>query len=100
MRRDVRIISIADREFAEAAHWYQSRRDGLGREFADAVALTVERIRGGPESFPTVAGEMRRAMVPVFPYGVFFLVEGDLIRIVGIIHLARRPSHWRKRQQL
>jgi hypothetical protein len=32
-----------------------------------------------------------------FPYGVFFRVRADQIRISSIVHLSRDPDRWRRR---
>ncbi len=44
----------------EVQQWYESRRAGLGREFAEAVDGLVMRIAANPLALPRVHSETRR----------------------------------------
>jgi toxin ParE1/3/4 len=48
---------------------------------------------------PRVDDSIRRAALHRFPYGIFYLVDGDTIRVLAILHRARSPEHWRRRSQ-
>lgn len=85
-------------ELLEAQQWFDEQRTGLGQEFGLEVDLTVSEVLTRPESFPRVHGEMRRAIVHRFPYGVFFRIVADTIVILGIIHGHRNPESWRNRR--
>jgi plasmid stabilization system protein ParE len=85
-------------ELLEAQQWFDEQRTGLGQEFGLEVDLTVSEVLTRPESFPRVHGEMRRAIVHRFPYGVFFRIVADTILILGIIHGHRNPESWQNRR--
>jgi toxin ParE1/3/4 len=53
--------------------------------------------RNRPKHFPVIDGEVRRAVVDRFPYGVFFVELDDEISVIGIMHLHRDPQEWRSR---
>jgi plasmid stabilization system protein ParE len=76
----------------EAALWYESERPGLGIEVLDAVREAFRQIEGMPLRFPMVSGDVRRAILHRFPFGVFFFVEGDRATVIAILHLHRDPS--------
>jgi plasmid stabilization system protein ParE len=82
----------------EAQQWFDEQRTGLGQEFGLEVDLTISEVLTRPHSFPQVHGEMRRAIVHRFPYGVFFLIVADTIVVLGIIHGHRNPESWRNRR--
>jgi hypothetical protein len=42
--RFVRFSEPATHELAEAVHWYETRRAGLGAEFFDAIVASVTLI--------------------------------------------------------
>ena len=64
----VRPAAAADIE--DAYHWYESRKPGLGEEFLTALTSTHDRIVAGPEAFPILHRNTRRALIPRrFPYG-------------------------------
>lgn len=80
-------------EAADAAfHWYETQRAGLGSRFKDLLAQTVERIADMPLSYPEVEQGIRRALVPVFKYRVFYLVENERVVVIGIYHPASNVS--------
>ena len=76
--------------------WYESRRAGLGHEFGVAIEGLIDRIATNPFMCHRVHGETRRAVLPRFPYAVYFRSEGDQI-VVLAIHGRQHPSRWKTR---
>ena len=66
----VRVLSGAEREFAEAVDFYNAERPGLGYELADEVQRTLDRISAFPEAWPLFSERTRRCIVRRFPCGV------------------------------
>ena len=87
----------AELDALEAASWYEGERADLGTEFLDELRTTFSRIEEGPQRFPVVFREARRAILHRFPFGVFFIVESDGAVVLAITHLRRHPSAWQKR---
>ena len=96
MRR-LHLQSIADAELAEAFEWDRTRSPKTARTFLAAVDTTLARVRETPEQFPVAKGQLRRALVPRFPYADFFVPSADVVRVVGIIHGKRHPRRWLRR---
>ena len=96
MTRRVVFRPQAEDDALEVRTWYESRREGLGREFGTAVDELVTRIADNPLAFQRAHGEMRRAVLAQFPYAIYFRVEGDEI-VVLALHGRQHPSHWRAR---
>jgi plasmid stabilization system protein ParE len=86
----------AEDEALDVRQWYESKRFGLGREFAEELNRIVERIAAGPLHFPRVHGETRRAVLSRFPYAVYFRVA-DAAVVVLAIHGRQHPSRWQRR---
>jgi plasmid stabilization system protein ParE len=91
------ILAEAERDVAEARDWYEGRRDGLGREFVEAVNACVRAIQQNAEMFEVVHEDYRRALVERFPYMVFYEASESKIVVHGIFHCARDPQVWRHR---
>ena len=87
----------AELDALEAASWYEGERADLGTEFLDELRTTFSRIEEGPQRFPVVFREVRRAILHRFPFGVFFIIESDSVIVLAITHLRRHPSAWQKR---
>ena len=62
----------AEAEVLAARHWYEERRAGLGDQFRSALDDAIDHVSRQPESFPRVHGEIRRALVQRFPFGLYF----------------------------
>jgi toxin ParE1/3/4 len=92
----------ADAEYRAAGHWYEERVVGLGIEFFDAVAATLDQISRLPKTGALVRRvpvdlQVRRAPVKRFPYHVVYLETPSTIRVLAIAHDRRRPRYWTSR---
>lgn len=89
---------LADLELNEASHYYNAESPGLGAAFLDAVEKSVDRILEHPDAGIVVAGNVRRRLIPRFPYGVLYRIKEDTVRILAIMHQKRRPFYWQDRK--
>ena len=48
-------------------------------------------------AFPAVYGQIRRALLRRFPYGIFYTLEEDVIVILACFHTKRDPKTMRNR---
>jgi hypothetical protein len=69
---NVRILSCAEQELADAVDYYNKQCPGLGFEFAAEVKSTLTRIIFFPEAWPHFSQRSRRCMTNRFPYGVLY----------------------------
>jgi hypothetical protein len=88
----------AELDTFEAALWYEGEKAGLGAAFLQAVRGVFLRIGESPLQFPVVADNVRRALLGRFPFGVFFLLEGERATVLAVMHLHRRPATWQDRR--
>jgi plasmid stabilization system protein ParE len=90
----------ASDELTAAIRWYEERRSGLGGDFHDAVARTIELIRTHPEIGVTRKGRLpsRQLRVTGFPYKIVYRIRDDDIYVVAVAHSSRRPAYWKDRQ--
>ena len=96
---EVRLAPEALDELSEAASWYEARSEGLGSELLDEVEEVLPRIGALPESFPRLLDvpedlEIRRALLPRFPYALVFISTGVEIQVIAVAHTKRRPGYW------
>ena len=84
------------REIGEAQEWYEFQSPGLGEEFIAAMELQLKRLEQAPLLYAEVIPNVRRALLPRFPYGLFYAVRGNLIQILAVLHDVRNPSLWPK----
>jgi len=61
------------------------------------VPVSVKNsLQQAPLLYAEVIPNVRRALLPRFPYGLFYAVRGDLVHILAMLHDARNPSRWPK----
>ncbi len=87
----------AEVEFLDAIGYYEERSPGLGLDFSAEVRAAIQRILAFPRAWQVLEGDIRRALVHRFPYGVLYAVEENHIWIVAVMGLHRQPEYWRKR---
>ena len=87
----------AQAEFDDAFDWYEGRKAGLGVHFAKQVRKVFLRIATNPQLYPPVFRDIRLAVMPRFPYCVYYRPEAALIRILAVFHNRRDPAVWQGR---
>jgi hypothetical protein len=98
MRRKLLLSAAAEVELFEAALRYEREVAGLGFRFESEIGNAFERVLESPFQFPEIDRGARRALVPHFPYGVFFVVEDELVTVLAVLHLHRHPDTWKSRR--
>jgi plasmid stabilization system protein ParE len=88
----------AANEVHEAFEWYESQKNGLGSQFISDLEVSLRRLQNFPHSSAIISKGYRRAILPIFPYGIFYKVKDEAIEIYSISHLHRKPKHWIKRK--
>lgn len=87
----------ATAELTEAGRFYERKVAGLGAEFLDAADDAVRMISSSPTRCRTMEGDIRRYLMPRFPYAVYYRVLPDHVRILAFKHHSRHPAYWRHR---
>jgi plasmid stabilization system protein ParE len=86
------------REIGEAQEWYELQSPGLGEEFIAAMELQLKRLEQAPLLYAEAIPNVRRTLLPRFPYGLFYAVRGDFVHVLAVLHDARNPSRWPKKR--
>ena len=60
------------------------------------MELQLKRLEQAPLLYAEVIPRVRRALLPPFPYGLFYVMRGDLIHVLAVLHDARNPRQWRQ----
>ena len=84
----------AERDLTEAYGWYEDQRVGLGEEFLSCVEAAIESVKRNPEMYERLHGEVRRVLTRRFPFGIFFIFEGNQIVVISVFHASRDPKKW------
>ncbi|MFT5114733.1 MAG: hypothetical protein ACI8P9_004073 [Parasphingorhabdus sp.] len=74
---------LAKHELDDAADFYETEFDGLGKRFMFEVKAAVLRIR--------------KCLLHKFPYKLLYSIELDHILILAVAHQHRKPGYWANR---
>lgn len=94
MKYRVRIRSDARDDIRFARDWYERQSAGLGWRFGEELAATISSIEAHPLLYAVIHRDIRRAMTRRFPYAIYFVVEGDRVSILRVLHQVRDPRVW------
>ena len=83
---------IAKREMDESIDWYENQREQLGLELAIEIDRILQNISRNPKQFPLTRGDIRRALLRRFPYGVHYIIEDNRVVVLAVFHVKRNPS--------
>jgi plasmid stabilization system protein ParE len=90
----IKILEEADKEWTEAALWYEKQSPGLGGRFIELVEKKLELITNYPKRYPIRKGNFRETLVAIFPYIIVYTYyeSEQIITVSSIFHASRNPK--------
>ena len=92
--RSVRLLAQARCEIRDAAEYYEDRVEGLGIDFTHKVDEALLDVCENPERWLVLKKDIRRRLIPRFPYCLLYRVEREEIVVVAVMHFSRQPGYW------
>lgn len=91
----------AREDAARAIRAYNARPDGHGFAFQAEFDAAVAAIAADPRLYPPVEDgvpgrEVREFYIARFRQRVIYLVTGDDVLVVAVVHATRRPEAWHR----
>jgi plasmid stabilization system protein ParE len=87
----------AESDILLAWQFQEDLGEGRGDGLLKRLEAAFDRLRKFPECAPVYHQKYRRLLVPGFPYGIFYSLEGRRLIVVGVMDLRQNPSSVRKR---
>lgn len=91
-----RFLAEAEAEVREQSRYFDEQVPGLGDRFIADVESTIQRLRQYPRSGSPISRLIRKAVLRIFKYNVYYLDEVEEIVIVAVAP-HRRRAYWRTR---
>jgi plasmid stabilization system protein ParE len=85
----------AESDIQAIHHWYEAERAGLGEDFLQTLRLTG--LSQNPEVCAIIHKNVRRAVLPRFPYVIFYIATRARIVVLAVMHASRNPAAWPRR---
>jgi plasmid stabilization system protein ParE len=96
--RQVQLHVAAQAELVDAIAYYEARAPGLGEQFYAEARRILSLIAEHPEIGTPIWSTGRRFLLDRFPYAIVYRVlEDEVVRILAVMHLRRRPGYWHRR---
>jgi plasmid stabilization system protein ParE len=95
----VTILPLAKKDIRQAARWYNSKQNGLGKRFTQQVRQKVAFIEQYPNGANIRYDDVRTAVLEDFPFMIHYSVDVDkqLVLVVAVLHTAKNPQAWKDR---
>ncbi len=93
-KMEVIFSELAKLELEDAVSYYEFQQAGLGKRFKLSIKESITRIIQFPLSWPFEKDEIRKCILPRFPYKILYSNEEDHIFIIAIAHTHRKPNYW------
>lgn len=97
--RTVRYLEPAEIELLAEVAYLEDSQPGLGRRFFDEVKRAEGYIAEFPEAAEEIRPGVRKRLIRLFRYSLFYSIERDEILIIAVAHPSRRPGYWGDRLQ-
>ena len=83
--------AAAEAEIEIVFREYEAQQSGLGTRFLDELQRIEGHLRLNPALYQRIDGDLRRAVLRRFPFGLFYVVDDEQVNILACLHLHREP---------
>ena len=83
----------AEAELVEATAFYEARSPGLGDRFLREFDAAVAEIQASPGLWAVVEDDLRRHTLGRFPFGIYYRIRDDELRILVVMHHSQHPDY-------
>ena len=84
-------------DILDAHVWYNTLAKGLGDEFEQHLEKELNRLLKNPKLFQNKYKNIRVAYLEKFPYGIHYLIDENILKVVAVFHTSRNPQNWEDR---
>lgn len=93
---NLRILSLAEADLLTGFQFYERQHPGVGSFFLDSLYSDIESLRLYAGVHRSVYG-YHRALAKRFPYGIYYDIRDDEVRVWRVLD-CRRDPHWITKQ--
>ncbi len=76
-------------DLQNAYDWYEDQLPGLGGEFREKFFHVYRKLGQGPLLYAVRFDNVRRLNLDRFPYGIFYVMRPDEVRVLAVLHASR-----------
>jgi hypothetical protein len=91
----IEVLDDAKDDLVAGFHFYEEQSPGLGSYFLDSLFADIDSLILYAGIHRIVYGS-HRCLATRFPFGIYYRIEGGVIRVRAVIDCRRRPSSIRR----
>ncbi len=88
----IHITSDALEDLNEGYLFYEAQEQGLGEYFSDSLKSDIEGLKVTGGIHRLAFRDYRRALSRIFPYAIYYSMEGQIVTIWAVIDCRRNPE--------
>lgn len=101
MRLALDFHPLVKSDLAAAECWYQTIDPRLTDRLLSGLQAEFEALGDDALLYRPRFADIRRVNPPVFHYGIFYFIEGELVIVLGVLHAARdSEAELRRRREI
>ena len=90
----IEFLNLAQNELDDTFKYYEYQQNNLGYRFIDEVMNSLELVATYPEAWTKISAQTRRCIIKTFPYGIIYQKRDNVIIVVAIANLHKKPNYW------
>lgn len=87
----IQILSLAESDLVDGFHFYEEQEPGVGSYFLETLYSDIQSLRLYAGIHRQVHG-FHRMLSKRFPYGVYYEVDGNDVRIYRVLDCRQDPT--------
>ena len=86
-------------DISNIAVWYHQKVEGLGNRFLLRLKASFKKVQLSPEAYARInpKSNIRRCVVPGFPYKTYFLFLDGHVEVLAVIHMSRSNRYIKRK---
>lgn len=92
----IKISSDALSDLNEGFLFYEQQGQGLGDYFTSCLRSDIEELKISGGAHRIVHRHFHRSLSRVFPYGIFYTLEENIVTVFAVVDLRRDPEFIRR----
>ena len=93
----VKLTAEAEEDLQRSYDYYERQGTGLGQRFLNEVRHSLDVLEEMPTIFGEILPGVRFQLVEPFQQVVYYVVLGNTVHVIGVIHAKRDPNIWKER---
>ncbi len=89
MKFKLEVQDRANVEVAAATRWYRAQSVQAARGFVSALSETYNRLKKLGDAYRPYVRTVRVAYLKKYPYLVAYIVVGDTLRVLSVLHTSQ-----------